>query len=70
VTTTTTTTVTTTSTTLAELPKSCVGHCGESRTVPPGSGADCYCDVLACDFNNNDGCADFVSECAGPLCID
>ena len=22
--------------------------------MPPGSGADCYCDSLACNFNNDD----------------
>ena len=69
--TTTTTTTSTTSTTIPELPKSCVGYCGQFRTVPPGSGPDCYCDSLACSFNNNDGCADFVSECSSiPVCVD
>ncbi|HXC52633.1 MAG TPA: hypothetical protein VN634_17250 [Candidatus Limnocylindrales bacterium] len=67
--TTTTSTTSTTSTTLAELPKSCAGYCGESRTVPPGSGPDCYCDSLACSLN--DGCADFVSQCDSiPICVD
>ncbi len=70
-TTTTTSTTSTTSTTLPEPPKSCAGYCGQFRTVPPGSGPDCYCDDLACSFNNDDGCADFATACTlNTICVD
>ncbi|HXC52382.1 MAG TPA: hypothetical protein VN634_15985 [Candidatus Limnocylindrales bacterium] len=55
----TTTTTSTTSTTLG-FPKSCVGFCN-TNSVPPGDGADCFCNDIAC-FSPT-GCADFFTAC-------
>ena len=56
----TTTTTIVPTTTLAAV-RSCAGYCNQPRTVPPGSGPNCYCDNLAC--SQNDGCADFYPTC-------
>lgn len=58
----TTTTTVAPTTTLAAV-RSCAGYCGQDRTVPPGTGPDCYCDNQACSFNDNDGCPDFYPAC-------
>jgi hypothetical protein len=58
-----TTTTTVSPTTTLAATRSCAGYCNQERTVPPGTGPDCYCDNMACSWNNNDGCPDFYPTC-------
>lgn len=60
-TTTTTTTTSTSTSTTTLLARSCEGYCGQNDTAPPGSGPNCYCDLLSCSMG--DGCFDRDVQC-------